>query len=109
MVLREVGERADGEPGATDAAEREGVAGDLHRHVRDAVLDHDGQQRLQIGRLGRGEGAVEAFPGDAGLDGADQPGGVPGGPQRGLQQVAGGGLPDVPVTPRMVSFCDGSP
>ncbi len=92
VVLGQVGERADGEPGTGDPAHGQRVAGDLHRHVGHPLLDHHGQQRLQVGGLGRGERAVQPFAGDAGLDGADQSGAEPGRLQRRLQQVGGGGL-----------------
>ncbi len=92
-VLRgEVGERPDREARAGHPAEREGVAGDLHGHVRRAALHHRGEQRLQVGRLGGREGAGQASPAQAGLDGADQPRARPGRGERGLEQVDGGGL-----------------
>ena len=47
-----------------DPAEGERVAGDLHRHVRDAALDHHGEQRLQVGRLRRGERARQPLARD---------------------------------------------
>ena len=92
MVLREVGERADGEAGAGDPAERERVAGHLHRHVRDALLQHHREQRLQVGSLGGGERAGQRRAGDPDADGADQPGGASGRGQPGLEQVRDGGL-----------------
>ena len=47
---------------------------------------------MQVGRLGRGADAVDHQVAEPGLDGADQPGDVPGGAQPGLDQVRGGGL-----------------
>ncbi len=68
------------------------MAGHLHHDVEHLALDHDGEQRLQVGRLGGGERAVQALTGDAGLDRADEAGAVARGAQRGLDQVAGRGL-----------------
>ena len=92
VVLRQVGEGADGEAGAGDPAERERVAGHLHRHVRDALLQHHREQRLQVGSLGSGERAGQRRAGDPDADGADQPGDASGLGQPRLEQVRHGGL-----------------
>ena len=46
VVARQVGESADREVHAVDAAQRQRVAGDLHHHGVDALFDHHRQQRL---------------------------------------------------------------
>ena len=96
VLGREVGEGADGEAGAVDAAERQRVAGDLHGHVRHAALGHEGEQGLQVRGLGGGERARQVTPGDPRLHGADEPGGGARGGERGLEQVDGRGLPAGP-------------
>ena len=65
VLRREVGERADREPGAGDATEAQRVARDLHGDVRGALVDHRREQGLQVGRLGRREAhwAADARPG----------------------------------------------
>ena len=75
-VLRaEVGEDGDVEDAAVDPAEDQGVAGDLHGDRLDAALAHDGEQRLEVGGLGRGALGLDALVADAHLDRADQAGG----------------------------------
>ena len=104
-----IGEPGGAEVAAFDAPEHEGVAGDLHDHVRDALLDRDGEQRLQFGGLGGGAGGLDALPGDAGLDGADDPGGAPGVRQAGFDQVGGGGLAVGAGSPSRFRPSDGRP
>ena len=62
VVAGQVGEAADREFDAVDAAERQRVAGHLHHHGVDALLEHHRQQRLQVGRLGRGQRARHVRP-----------------------------------------------
>jgi len=92
VVEAEVGEAADGEPDAVDPADRERVAGDLHDHRGDLLLDRGGQDALQVGGLGGGAHARHDGVAEAGLDGADQAGDLAGRAQAGLDQVGGRGL-----------------
>ena len=100
VVLGEVGEGADREPRARHPAQGERVARHLHRHVGDAGLTHHREERLQVGRLRRGERAGQPGAVDADADGAEQPRGAPGRVQPGLDQVrdrrlaAGAGDPE---------------
>src|SRR5690606_12451050 len=91
-VLRaEVGEDGDVVDAAVDPARHQGVAGDLHGDRVRAAFAHDGEQRLEVGGLGRGAFGLDALVADAHLDGADEPGAADG-PQTALDEVGGGGL-----------------
>ena len=109
VVLGEVGEHGDVVVGTRDPAEREGVAGDLHRRGGDVALGHGGQQGLQVGGFGGGQLAGLHVGPDPRFHPADQAGDVPGHPQPGLGQVARGGLaagpghPDQPQLPAGVA------
>ena len=92
VVLGEVGEHGDAVAGACDPAERQRVAGDLHRGRRHPALGHHGEQRLQVRRLRRGERRPDELGADPDLHPADQAGAVPGGAQPRLAQVACRGL-----------------
>lgn len=87
----EVGEDADVEDAAVDAAEDQRMAGDLHGDRLDAALAHDREQGLQVGGFGRGALGLDALVSDAHLDRADEAG-VALGPQSALDEVGGGGL-----------------
>ena len=78
VVLSEVGEADDVEDDLVRPMQHEGVAGDLHRDHCHLVLDHPGEQAVQLGRLGSGADgpdrvlralAVPVF-GAAGADGS---------------------------------------
>ena len=99
MVLRQVSEHRHVVPGAVDPAERQRMAGHLHRGRRHAALHHDGEQRLQVRRLRRGQRRANPLRTDPDLHPADQPGLVPGRAQPGLGQVAGGRLAACPCHP----------
>ena len=92
VVAGQVGEPADREVHGVDAAQRQRVAGHLHHDRVDAALDHHREQRLQIGRLGRGQRARLVAPVDADADGADQPGDPARRAQPGLDQIGRRGL-----------------
>jgi len=92
VVLGQVGEDGHLVEGARHPAQREGVAGHLHRGRGDAAVDHRREEGLEVGRLRGGELARRGLPRDPRLHPADQAGQVPGAAQRGFQQVAGGGL-----------------
>ena len=90
MVPAEVGEGRDGEGNGVDAAQRESVGGDLHRHGLRALLAEVAEQALQIGRLRRGDGGsggLERPAVQGETDRSDHPGPDPGCPQRRVEQV----------------------
>jgi len=92
VVLGQVGEHHDVVGGAGDPAQGQRVARDLHRGRRHPAPHHLGQQRLQVGGLGRGELTRRDGPGHPGLHPAQEPGHMAGPAQAGLQQVGGAGL-----------------
>ncbi len=99
VVLRQVGEHGRVVAGARHPAEGQRVAGHLHRGRCHAALRHHREQRLQVRRLRRGQRALHPLGADPDLHPADQAGLVPGGPQPGFGQVAGGGLAAGPGHP----------
>jgi hypothetical protein len=85
MVAREIGEAARGELHTVHPAECQRMARHLHHHRVHPLLDHDGEQRLQVGGLGRGERAGLFAAVDPHPDGADQTRDPVGGAQSGLE------------------------
>ncbi len=92
MVLRQVEERAHGEPDAVHPAEPQGVAGDLRRDGACPRGSHPGEQGLELGCLGGGEPAGQGAAVHAAAGGADETGDVPAALEGGLDEVGGGGL-----------------
>ena len=92
VVPLQVGEADDVERQPADPAERERVRGDLHGERRRAPLDRQREDRLQGGRLDRGPRALDGVLADPQLDGAEHGGRRVRGPQRGVEEVGGGGL-----------------
>jgi hypothetical protein len=92
VVARQVGEPAHLEPDGVDAAEAQRVARHLHHDGVHPALEHQCQQRLQIGRLRRGQRTRFVTAVDADADGADEPGHPARGPQAGLDQIRRRGL-----------------
>jgi hypothetical protein len=83
VLARQVGHHADREAAVPRPLQRQPVRGRLHHHAVVAGLDHAGEERLELERLGRGA-AVEVrleLVEDAGEDGADLPGVPAAGPQ----------------------------
>ena len=92
VVPGQVGESADLEMHTVDAAKGQRVTGHLHHHGVDALLDHHGQQRLQVGRLGGGQRAGLISSVDADADSTDQPGHPLRRPEPGFDEVGGRGF-----------------
>lgn len=100
MVVLEVVLAEHGEPGGVEGhgvhpGEVERVAADLHGERVGTGGDHAGQQLLQVGRLGRGDGGARRLEGaavDAEADGADRGDPPAEGGERRLEQEDGGGL-----------------
>ena len=92
MVARQVGEDGGVEVEAVDAAQCQGVGGDLHGDVRAARAFQFGEQAQQIERFRRRVDRLEHAAGQVILDGADHRGGLAGGAQHRIDQVRGGGL-----------------
>src|SRR5262249_61497592 len=77
VILGQVGEDGHLVGGARHPAERQRVAGHLHRRRGDTAFGHGGEQDLQVGRLRGGEHALLGGTGYPGLHPADQAGQVP--------------------------------
>ena len=92
VVVGEVGEAGGGEAGAVDPVQDEGVRRHLDGGHADAGIDHPGEERLELRRLGCRPLTGEGHAVDAGADGADHPGALAGRPGDGLQQPGGGRL-----------------
>jgi hypothetical protein len=92
VVAAQVEEDGDVEDHAVDPAEHECVAGDLHRAGVDLPLDHQREEPVQVGRLGRGQRRLDVDPVDPGAHRPDHGGRNSGGLQRELGQARGRGL-----------------
>ena len=92
VVLREVGEEGHVEDGAVDPVLGERVARDLHDDVGGARLPHHGEQRVQVGGLGRRADRLDPGVPDPGLHGSQQPGRLAERAEAGLDEVGGRGL-----------------
>lgn len=92
MLGAQVVEDGDVEDAAVDAAEHQGVAGDLHGHGLDAAFAHDREEGLEVGGLGGGPLGLDALVADAHLDGADQSGAAVRRAQAAFDEVRRGGL-----------------
>ena len=92
VVLAQVGEDPDVEGGPVHPVQVQGMGGDFHADVADALSAHGPQEPLQVqGFRGGHRGRPGLLPG-AVIDGADHSHRVPGAAQDGLQQVGGAGL-----------------
>ena len=113
VVTRQVGEAADREFDPVDASEAQRMAGHLHHHCVDALLQHQRQQGLQIGRLGCGQRARQVLARNPDAHCADQARDPLRRPQSRLHQICGGGLarrpghPDHPQVRRRVAVDGG--
>src|ERR1017187_9315281 len=87
MVARQVGEDGGVEVETVDAAQRQGVGGDLHGDVRAAGAFQLAEQTQKIERLRSGIGGFQDAAGQVVLDGADHGGGFAGGAKYGIDQV----------------------
>ena len=92
VVAAEVEEDRDVEDDAVDAAHHQRVAAHLHRAGGHLTLAHHREQRVQVGRLRRGERGLDVLPRDPGPDRADDARPDPRALQGALRQPGGGGL-----------------
>jgi hypothetical protein len=92
VVLGEVREDRDVPVDRVGAPELEGVAGDLHRARAVATVEHLGERRLQIDRLGRRALGRALVPADPRGDRAEQPGLQPSGLEQRADDEARRGL-----------------
>ena len=105
VVAREIGEDGQVEPHAIHTPQLQGVAGDLHGHVRDTALTHDSQQRVDVRGLRGGSHGGHDLIADLGGHGADEPRGAPSGPKRSVDEVARRRLAVRPGDPRHGQRC----
>ena len=92
VVAAEVEEDRDVEDDAVDPAHHQRMAAHLHRARGHPALAHHREQRVQVGRLRRGERGLHVLAGDPGADGADHAGRDARSLQAALGQPGGGGL-----------------
>ena len=93
VVLRQVRKTGHGILHAVDTVVVNRVGGHLHRRAPQAVLTHDGQQRMHVGRLGGGHLRGHGHAVNQNLNRANQAGlYTQTGAENGLQHVGGGGL-----------------
>ena len=92
VILRQVGERRNGECGVPRAIEVERMRAHLHGHDVAARIAHAGEQLLQIGRFRRGMSRFLGLVADADAHGSDDARALPRYPRDVLYQVGRGGL-----------------
>ena len=92
MVLRQVEEGADAEPGSGNTAKQQRVAGDFHRYTVDSRISHGGKETLEVRGFWGGEGTWNAGAIDTGSRGTDHADGMSGGSKSGLDEVGSGGF-----------------
>ncbi|MCY1240746.1 hypothetical protein D9M72_536070 [compost metagenome] len=92
VVLGEVGEAGDVELHPVDAVERYCVRGNLHRRSVQPAFAHQGQKRVKVGGLRRGQQAGNRGTARQDLDGADQAGPAAQRLQERINKVRGGGF-----------------